>query len=90
MSQRRTRRADEGGQEIDDIDLVVPHQANLRIIETVARRLGAPMERVFVTVHRYGNMSSATVPVAMVEALDEGRVKPGSLMLTPAFGGGLT
>ena len=78
------------GKTVDDIDLVVPHQANLRIIEMVARRLGAPMERVYVTVHRYGNMSSATVPVAMFEALDEGRIKAGSLVLTPAFGGGLT
>ncbi len=78
------------GKTVADIDLVVPHQANLRIIEMVARRLGAPMERVYVTVHRYGNMSSATVPVAMFEALDEGRIKAGSLVLTPAFGGGLT
>jgi 3-oxoacyl-[acyl-carrier-protein] synthase-3 len=73
-----------------DIDLVVPHQANLRIIEAVAKRAGMPMERVFVNVHRYGNMSSATVPVALVEALEEGRVAPGSLLLLPAFGGGLT
>ncbi len=78
------------GKTVADIDLVVPHQANLRIIEMVARRLGAPMERVYVTVHRYGNMSSATVPVAMFEAVDEGRIKAGSLVLTPAFGGGLT
>ncbi len=74
----------------EDIDLVVPHQANLRIIEAVAKRAGMPMERVFVNVHRYGNMSSATVPVALVEALEEGRVAPGSLLLLPAFGGGLT
>jgi 3-oxoacyl-[acyl-carrier-protein] synthase-3 len=74
----------------DDIDLVVPHQANLRIIEAVAKRAGVPMERVFVNVHRYGNMSAATVPVALVEALEEGRVKPNSLLLMPAFGGGLT
>ena len=60
----------------DDIGLVVPHQANLRIIEAVAKRAGVPMERVFVNVHRYGNMSSATVPVALVEALEEGRVAP--------------
>jgi 3-oxoacyl-[acyl-carrier-protein] synthase-3 len=78
------------GKSVADVDVVVPHQANLRIIEMVARRLGAPMERVYVTVHRYGNMSSATVPVAMMEALDEGRIKAGSLVLTPAFGGGLT
>jgi len=73
-----------------DIDLVVPHQANLRIIEFVARRAGIPMDRVFVTVHKYGNMSAATVPVALVEALQDGRVAPRSLLLTPAFGGGLT
>ena len=73
-----------------DIDLVVPHQANLRIIEFVAKRTGVPMDRVFVTVHKYGNMSAATVPVALVDALEEGRVRPGKLLLTPAFGGGLT
>jgi 3-oxoacyl-[acyl-carrier-protein] synthase-3 len=73
-----------------EIDLVVPHQANLRIIEAVAKRSGIPMERVYLTVQRYGNMSAATVPVALVEALEEGRVKPGALLLMPAFGGGLT
>ncbi len=78
------------GKSVADVGLVVPHQANLRIIEMVARRLGAAMDSVYVTVHRYGNMSSATVPVAMFEALDEGRIQPGSLVLTPAFGGGLT
>ncbi|MBB6094146.1 3-oxoacyl-[acyl-carrier-protein] synthase-3 [Povalibacter uvarum] len=78
------------GVETSQVDLVIPHQANLRIIEAVAKRAGLPMDRVFVTVQRYGNMSSATVPVALVEAIEEGRVKPGSLLLTPAFGAGLT
>jgi 3-oxoacyl-[acyl-carrier-protein] synthase III len=73
-----------------DIDLVVPHQANLRIIESVARHAGLPMEKVYLTVQRYGNMSAATVPVALVDALEEGRVKPGALLLMPGFGGGLT
>jgi 3-oxoacyl-[acyl-carrier-protein] synthase-3 len=73
-----------------EVDLVIPHQANLRIIEAVAKRAGVPMDKVFVTVQRYGNMSSATVPVALVDALEEGRVKPGAILLTPAFGGGLT
>ena len=73
-----------------DVDLVVPHQANLRIIEAVAKRAGVPMERVFVNVQRYGNMSAATVPVALVEALEAGRVRPGALLLMPAFGAGLT
>jgi 3-oxoacyl-[acyl-carrier-protein] synthase-3 len=72
------------------IDLVIPHQANLRIIEAVAKRADIPMDRVFVNVHRYGNMSAATVPVAWVEALEEGRVKPGAHLLMPAFGAGLT
>ncbi len=74
----------------DDIDLCIPHQANLRIIDAVAKRAGVPSERVYVNVQRYGNMSAATVPVALVEALEEGRVKPGSLLLLPAFGAGLT
>ena len=74
----------------DDISLVIPHQANQRIIDAVAKRVGVPDERVFVNVHRYGNMSAATVPVALVEALEEGRVAPGSLLLMPAFGAGLT
>ena len=74
----------------DQVDLVVPHQANLRIIESVARYAGIPMERVIVTVQKYGNMSAATVPVALVEALESGRVAPGSTLLMPAFGGGLT
>jgi 3-oxoacyl-[acyl-carrier-protein] synthase-3 len=73
-----------------DIDLVVPHQANLRIIDAVAKRADIPSEKVFVNVHRYGNMSAATVAVALVEAIEEGRVKPGNHVLLPAFGGGLS
>jgi 3-oxoacyl-[acyl-carrier-protein] synthase-3 len=78
------------GLSIGDVDLVVPHQANLRIIDAVGRRIGVDPARVFVNVHRYGNMSAATVPVALVEALEEGRVAPGALLLLPAFGAGLT
>jgi 3-oxoacyl-[acyl-carrier-protein] synthase-3 len=74
----------------EDISLVIPHQANLRIIEAVAKRAGVGMDRVFVNVQRYGNMSAATVPVALVEALEEGRVPAGGLLLMPAFGAGLT
>ncbi len=74
----------------DQIDLVVPHQANLRIIEAVVSRAGIPMDKVMLTVQRYGNMSAATVPVALTEALEEGRVAPGSLILMPAFGAGLS
>ena len=74
----------------DQVDLVIPHQANVRIIEAVAKRVPVPMERVFVNAHRYGNMSSATVPVALCEALEEGRVRPGAVLLMPGFGGGLS
>jgi 3-oxoacyl-[acyl-carrier-protein] synthase-3 len=73
-----------------DVDLVIPHQANLRIIEAVAKRAGVPMEKVYVNVQRYGNMSSATVPVALCEAVEQGRVRPGSLLLLPGFGAGLS
>jgi 3-oxoacyl-[acyl-carrier-protein] synthase-3 len=74
----------------EDVNLVVPHQANLRIIDAVGKRVGVAPENVFVNVQRYGNMSAATVPVALVEALEEGRVQPNSLLLLPAFGAGLT
>jgi 3-oxoacyl-[acyl-carrier-protein] synthase III len=74
----------------EDVELVVPHQANLRIIEAVAKRAHVPMDRVFVTVQRYGNMSAATVPVALCEALEAGRVRAGALLLMPGFGGGLS
>ncbi len=78
------------GVTMDDVALIVPHQANLRIIDAVAKRTGASPEKLFLTVQKYGNMSSATAPVAMVEAVEEGRVPPGGLVLMPAFGGGLT
>jgi 3-oxoacyl-[acyl-carrier-protein] synthase-3 len=73
-----------------DVHLVVPHQANLRIIEFVAKRAGISMQRVFLTIHKYGNMSAATVPVALVEALEAGSVPPHGMLLMPGFGAGLT
>ena len=90
MSEASARVLAGAGFTADQVDLVVPHQANLRIIEAVAKYVGISMERVMVTVHKYGNMSAATVPVSLVEALKTGRVKPGSLVLMPGFGGGLT
>jgi 3-oxoacyl-[acyl-carrier-protein] synthase-3 len=74
----------------EDIALVVPHQANARIIEATAKRLDMPMERVFVNLDRYGNTSAATIPIALVEAAQQGRVKDGDNILLTAFGGGLT
>jgi len=78
------------GLDASSVELVVPHQANLRIIEAVARRVRVPMERVYVNIQRYGNMSAATVAVALCEAVEEGRVRPGALLLLPGFGGGLS
>ncbi len=78
------------GLRAEDVHLVVPHQANLRIIEAVVKRAGIQMERCFVNIERYGNMSSATVPVALVEALESGRVAPGANLLLTGFGAGLT
>jgi 3-oxoacyl-[acyl-carrier-protein] synthase-3 len=74
----------------DDIALVVPHQANLRIIEATAKRLNMSMERVFVNLDRYGNTSAATIPIALVEAAAQGCIKHGDYVLLTAFGGGLT
>lgn len=74
----------------EDVDILVPHQANIRIIEATARYSGIPMEKVYVNVDRYGNMSSATIPVALDEAIEEGRIKPGSNILMAAFGAGFT
>lgn len=79
-----------GGLAAEDIDLMVPHQANIRIIESTARYAGIPREKVYVNVDRYGNMSSASIPVALDEAVEEGRIRPGSIVLLVAFGAGLT
>ncbi len=80
----------QAGLSADQIDLVVPHQANLRILDFVVSRLKVLPEKVFINIHKYGNMSAATTPVALTEAIEEGFVKPGMHILLPAFGGGLT
>ena len=74
----------------DQIDLLIPHQANLRIIEATAKHAGMPMDRVMVNVDRYGNTSSASIPLAIDQALEEGRIGPGSLLLLVSFGAGFT
>lgn len=74
----------------DDIDLIIPHQANARIIESLAHYLKVPMSQVVMNIQDYGNTSAATIPVAIVEALEEGRIKPGDRLLLAAFGAGLT
>ena len=78
------------GMDRHDLDWLVPHQANLRIIEATAKRLDMPMERVIVTVDRHGNTSSGSVPLALDEAVRSGRIQRGQLVLLEAFGGGFT
>ena len=78
------------GLTLKDLDWVVPHQANIRIIEAVAKRLDLPMEKVLVNIDRFGNTSSATVPTALDEAVRDGRIKSGQVVLLDVFGAGLT
>jgi 3-oxoacyl-[acyl-carrier-protein] synthase-3 len=78
------------GVSADEIDLLIPHQANVRIIEATAKHAGMAMNKVMVNVDRYGNTSSASIPLALDQAITEGRVKPGSLLLLVAFGAGFT
>jgi 3-oxoacyl-[acyl-carrier-protein] synthase-3 len=78
------------GVSIQDVNLVIPHQANKRILDALAKRVGIAEERVFVNVHKYGNTSAGTIPVALAEAMEEGRIKPGDYVLTASFGAGLT
>jgi 3-oxoacyl-[acyl-carrier-protein] synthase-3 len=74
----------------EDIHMVIPHQANVRIIESIAKRLDLPMERVFVNIERYGNTSAASVPIALYEAAERGLFTPGDHLLLTAFGGGVS
>jgi 3-oxoacyl-[acyl-carrier-protein] synthase-3 len=79
----------EAGVSASDIDMVIPHQANSRIIEALRKRLDLPPERMYSNIERFGNTSSASVPIALDEARRSGQVKQGSLILSVAFGGGL-
>jgi 3-oxoacyl-[acyl-carrier-protein] synthase-3 len=81
---------DRAGLKPSDIDLFIPHQANIRIIEAVAKGLSLPMDRMFVNLDKYGNTSAASVPIALAEAVNEGRVKVGDNIVIVAFGAGFT
>jgi 3-oxoacyl-[acyl-carrier-protein] synthase-3 len=81
---------DRAGIAANDLDLFIPHQANQRIIQTVDSRLGIDESKVFTNVQRVGNTSAASIPLAMVDAVAEGRLKRGDLALATSFGGGLT
>jgi 3-oxoacyl-[acyl-carrier-protein] synthase-3 len=78
------------GLSLEDIDLIIPHQSNLRIIEATMEKLGLPMEKAVVNIDKYGNTSSASIPIAIDEARKEGRLSKGDIVMLVAFGGGLT
>jgi 3-oxoacyl-[acyl-carrier-protein] synthase-3 len=80
----------QAGLKTEDIDLFIPHQANARIIESAAKFAGLPEEKIFLNIHKYGNTSAASIPIALAEAMDEGRAKVGSTLAFVAFGAGLT
>jgi 3-oxoacyl-[acyl-carrier-protein] synthase-3 len=82
--------AERAGVKLEEIDLFVPHQANMRIISAVAERLGMPQEKVFTNIDRYGNTSAASVPIALDEAIERGRIKDNNIVMLNACGGGLT
>ncbi len=88
MSAAAEKVLSQAGIELNDVALVVPHQANMRILEAVRKTLGLPSERVFVNVQEYGNTGSASVPLALWEARQQGRIRPGDIVLLTAFGAG--
>ena len=90
MGDSATRVVAEAGWSLDDVDLLIPHQANIRIIDATARRLRLDPAKVYVNIASYGNTSAATIPIALAEAVEGGRVHPGSRLVFAAFGGGLT
>jgi 3-oxoacyl-[acyl-carrier-protein] synthase-3 len=90
MGEAANRALDAAGLTSEDVDLFVPHQANIRIIQSSAKRLKLPMEKVFVNVEKYGNTSAASIPIALVEAEREGRIKEGDHVVLVGFGAGLT
>lgn len=77
------------GKDIADVDLIIPHQANINIIKAGMKKLNLGMDKTFTNLHKYGNTAGASVPIAMREAMDEGLIKEGTLVVTAAFGGGL-
>jgi 3-oxoacyl-[acyl-carrier-protein] synthase III len=81
---------EKAGLTVADVDLFVPHQANMRINQMVAAKLGIPEEKVVHNIERYGNTTAATIPIGLSEAFAEGRLGPGTIVLTVAFGSGYT
>lgn len=90
MGNAAAKAVDDAGLHLDEVDLLIPHQANVRIIDATARRMKLPEEKVYVNIGSYGNTSAASIPIALVEALQQGRIEPGANVVFVAFGGGLT
>lgn len=90
MSDAARKAVSDAGLRPGDVDLLIPHQANIRIMDATVARVGLPREKMYTVVHKYGNMSAATIPVALDEAREEGRLKEGDLLLLTAFGTGFT
>jgi len=90
MAEISAEMVEKAGYTVEDIDLVIPHQANQRITDAVASRLGVPEEKVYSNIAEMGNTSSASIPIAMDECIQSGKIKEGSLVLLTAFGGGVT
>ncbi len=90
MGQSSLETIKKSGLDLEDVDFFIPHQANIRIIDAAAKRLKLPKEKVYVNLHKYGNLSAASIPVALDEAVKEGKLQKGDNMVLVAFGGGLT
>jgi 3-oxoacyl-[acyl-carrier-protein] synthase-3 len=89
MTKAAVKVLDEAGMTAEDVSLVIPHQANIRIIEAIAKRLHIPLDRVFLNIRDYGNTSAASIPLALDEANRAGRLKEGDHILMVSFGGGM-
>ena len=90
MGEAAFKALEQAGMQATDVDWLIPHQANIRIIQSAAKRLKMPMEKVVVNVDRYGNTSSASIPIALEEAIHDGRIKSGQTVVMVGFGAGLT
>ena len=90
MGQTAEKALERAGIDKSKIDILVPHQANIRIIRSAAKRLDLPMEKVFVNIDKYANTSGASIPIALDEAHREGRIKRGDIVVLTGFGAGLT
>ena len=90
LGEAAAKAVEDAGLELHDVDVLIPHQANVRIIDATARRMELPPEKVFVNIASYGNTSAASIPIALAEALETERIRPGHVVVFVAFGGGLT